>query len=327
MKDRRTIATAMGELYRCQTPSRPLGQGLLGGNVEGSLDVLEALWPQLDKRDKVGISAMLDALLFLHARANTIGFVVSAPEDIEQLIAAMGHSARIEQRNATRAVVRHPGFHAVICQGQSLAELASAGTKAITEHGAQWVITPGMAEALGPPVQHETGGVHFSGAGAGDLVIATSLAPFRIRDKVQEVLGVADPPFPGSGWMIIPADPELSRLAHAAAESMPQDLPIHFDGMTVTRCRDIDDTNDILAAFPGALAVEESGYMIGLICLSQGVPSINIRWLVSRAGSEPPEVQADAQANVQAERSTSRVSAGDQACRAAGPAMVRAGRA
>jgi hypothetical protein len=221
VKDRRTITTAIDELYRCQIPSRPLGQGLLGGTVEGSLDVLQALWPQLDGQDKAGIGAMLDALLFLHAKANTIGFVVSAPGEIDQLIAAMGHTARIEQRNATRAVVRHPGFHAVICQGQSLAELASAGAKAIEEHGAQWVIMPGMAEALAPPVQHETGGVHFSGAGAGDVVIATSLAPFRIRDKVQEVLGVADPPFRGSGWMIIPADPELCRLApsHIAATS------------------------------------------------------------------------------------------------------------
>jgi nucleoside phosphorylase len=295
VKDRRTVSTALEELYRCQTPARPLGQGLIGASVEGSLDVLEALWPQLDEREKSVIGAMLDALLFLHAKANTIGFVVSAPEEIDHLIAAMGHGTRIEQRNATRAVVRHPGFHAVICQGESLAEAASASAKAIKEHGARWVITPGIAEALGPPLRQEAGGVHFAGAGAGDLVIVTSLAPFRIRDKVQEVLGVAESPFPASGWMIIPSDPELCRLAHIAAESLADDRQVFFEGMTVTRCRHGGDADakDILAAFPGALAVEATGYMTGLTCLGHGIPCLNIRGLVSQSGSEPPDVAAN----------------------------------
>jgi nucleoside phosphorylase len=295
VKDRRTVSTALAELYRGQTPARPLGQGLIGASVEGSLDVLEALWPQLDEREKAALGAMLDALLFLHAKANTIGFVVSAPEEIDHLIAAMGHGTRIEQRNATRAVVRHPGFHAVICQGESLAEAASACAKAITEHGARWVIMPGSAEALGPTVQHETNGVHFAGAGAGDLVIATSLAPFRIRDKVQEVLGVADPPFPGSGWMIIPTDPELCRLAHNAAESLGKDLRVFFEGMIVTRGNQMSgaDEEGIMAAFPGALAVEATGYMTGLTCLGYGTPCLNICGLVRKAGEELSHVDAD----------------------------------
>jgi nucleoside phosphorylase len=295
VKDRRVISTALEQLYRCQVPVRPLGQGLLGGDVEASLDVLEALWPQLDEREKAGIGVMLDALLFLHAKACTVGFVVSEPEEIDRLIAAMGDAARIEQRNATRAVVGHPGFHAVICQGASLAEVASACAKAIKDHGAQWVIMPGIAESLGPPVHHETGGVHFTGAGAGELVIATSLAPFRIRSQVEEVLGVADPPFPGSGWMIIPADPELFRLAHAAAEGMAEDLRVFYDGMTVTRGHDIGeaDATDILFAFPGALAVETTGYMMGLICLGYGIPCLNIRSLVGNADDAPPDGGAD----------------------------------
>jgi nucleoside phosphorylase len=295
VKDRRTIATALEELYSCQTPTHPLGQGLLGGSVEASLDVLEVLWPQLDAGEKGGIGAMLDALLFLHSQANTIGFVVTTPDEVDDLIAAMGASARLEQRNATRALVRHPSFHATICQGQSLAEVASATTKVIKEQGAQWVIMPGTAEALGPTVPHEKDGVHFIGAGAGDLLIATSLAPFGIRDQVHEVLGVADPPFPGSGWMIMPTDPDLCRLAHNAAESLGEDFRVFFEGMIVTHDAHMSDADeeDIIAAFPGALAVEDTGYMTGLTCLSHGIPCLNIRGLVRTTGEAPPHVEAD----------------------------------
>jgi len=296
VKDRRTISTALEELYRCQTPGRPLGQGLFGDGVEGSLDVLEALWPQLDAREKAGTGPMLDALLFLHAKANTIGFVVNSPAEIDHLIAVMGLTARIEQRNATRAVVRHPDFHAVICQGESLPEAASATARAITEHGARWVIMPGIAEALRPTVQHETAGVHFAGAGAGDLVIATSLAPFRIRIEVQEVLGVADQPFAGNGWMIMPTDPELCRLAHHAAESLGEDLRVFFEGMIVTRGQmSYADEKDVMAAFPGALAVESTGYMAGLTCLGHGIPCLNIRGLARKTGQDPPHLDAEKQ--------------------------------
>jgi nucleoside phosphorylase len=295
VRDRRTVTRALEELYRCQAPGRPLGQGLLGASVEGSLDVLQALWPQLEEREKAGIGAMLDALLFLYAKANTIGFVVAEPGDIDHVIAAMGQGTRIEQRNATRAVVRHPSFRAVICQGHSLTDAAGATTKAIKEYGARWVITPGVAEILGRPVQHETGGVQFAGAGAGDVLIATSLAPFRIRNELREVLDAADPPFPGSGWMIISADPELCRLAHDAAESLAGVLPVFFEGMAVTRGlhTGATDEQDILAAFPGALAVESTGYITGVTCLGLGTPCLDVRGLVGRAGDDPPHVEAE----------------------------------
>ncbi|NEL11435.1 hypothetical protein G3V60_23945, partial [Escherichia coli] len=127
--------------------ARPFGQGIIGASVVASLDVLEALWPQLDQREKASLNAMLEALRFLHAKANTIGFLVERPEDIEGLIQAMGQGTLIEQRNAGRAIIRHPSFHAVICLGRSITEAASATALAVEEHGARWLIMPGQAHA------------------------------------------------------------------------------------------------------------------------------------------------------------------------------------
>src|SRR4051812_31946909 len=62
VKDRRTVLQALEELYRCETPGRPLGQGMIGASIEASLDTLEALWLHLDDREKASINAMLEAL-------------------------------------------------------------------------------------------------------------------------------------------------------------------------------------------------------------------------------------------------------------------------
>ncbi len=286
VRDRRTLCYALEELYRCGTPTRPLGQGVVGASIEASLDVLEALWLQLDVRDKASVNAMLDALRFLQVRANTIGFLVEMPEDIECLIHAMGPGTLIEQRNAGRAIVRHSRFHAVLCQGRSMREVASAAAVAIEEHGARWLIKPGRARALGLTVQHATRGTHFVGAGPGDLVIASSVAPFRIQQKVRDALSIAEPLAEG-GDMIIPADPELYRLAHESAEAMPDVIGAHFEGMTVTRDADGSDA-DISTVFPGALSTDETAYMMGLICLRRGVPCLSIQRLSDDTSEDGP---------------------------------------
>ncbi|WP_257166513.1 hypothetical protein [Bradyrhizobium sp. SRS-191] len=278
IKDRRTVLQTLEELHRCETPGRPLGQGVIGASIEASLDVLEALWQQLDERDKANINAMLDALRFLHAKANTIGFVVSTPDDIEGLIQAMGPGTLIEQRNAARAIIRHSCFHAVICLGRSMTEVASATAVAIAEHGARWVIMPGRAHALGPALAQATQGARFVGAGPGDLVIATAVAPFRIEIQLRDALSIAEPPFPSEGGLIIPANPELCRLAHEAATTMLDEIGVFFEGMTVTRNGGGTDA-DISAAVPGALATDETAYVTGLICLSHGIPCLVLQSL------------------------------------------------
>ncbi|MDU6749348.1 MAG: copper chaperone PCu(A)C, partial [Bradyrhizobium sp.] len=257
VKDRRTVLQALEELYRCETTARPFGQGIIGASVVASLDVLEALWPQLDQREKASLNAMLEALRFLHAKANTIGFLVERPEDIEGLIQAMGQGTLIEQRNAGRAIIRHPSFHAVICLGRSITEAASATALAVEEHGARWLIMPGQAHALGEALRHVSGGPHFSGAGPGALVIASSVAPFGIKSELQDALSVAEAPFSDGRSAIIPADPALHRLAHDAAETMLDEIGQFFEGQTVTRKGDCSD-DAVLAAFPGALGADES---------------------------------------------------------------------
>ena len=293
VKDRRTVLQALEELYRCETTARPFGQGIIGASVVASLDVLEALWPQLDQREKASLNAMLEALRFLHAKANTIGFLVERPEDIEGLIQAMGQGTLIEQRNAGRAIIRHPSFHAVICLGRSITEAASATALAVEEHGARWLIMPGQAHALGEALRHVSGGPHFSGAGPGALVIASSVAPFGIKSELQDALSVAEAPFSDGRSAIIPADPALHRLAHDAAETMLDEIGQFFEGQTVTRKGDCSD-DAVLAAFPGALGADESAYVAGLICLSRSVPFLSIRMLADRAGHTPAAMTRNA---------------------------------
>ncbi|CAL75131.1 hypothetical protein BRADO1225 [Bradyrhizobium sp. ORS 278] len=278
VKDRRTVLQTLEELYRCETPGRPLGQGVIGASIEASLDVLEALWLQLEDRDKSSLNAMLEALRFLHAKAHTIGFVVETAEDIERLIQAMGPGTLIEQRNAARAIIRHASFHAVICLGRSMTEVASATSVAIEEHGARWVIMPGRAHPLGPVLSQAGEGARFVGAGPGDLVIVSALASFRIEMKLRDALSIAEPPFPDDGGMIIPADPALCRLAHDSAAKMLNAGGVFFEGVTVTR-DDGGTEAEIAAAFPGALATDGSAYAVGLICLNRGVPCLVIQSL------------------------------------------------
>jgi hypothetical protein len=76
-KDQDTLRNAITSLYEYQDLMRPLGQGLMGDNIKGSLNVLEALWPSLKTPDKQKIGTMVDALAAAHSRANTIGIVVA----------------------------------------------------------------------------------------------------------------------------------------------------------------------------------------------------------------------------------------------------------
>ncbi|WP_240535683.1 hypothetical protein [Bradyrhizobium sp. STM 3809] len=287
VKDRRTVLQTLEELYRCETPGRPLGQGVIGASIEASLDVLEALWPQLDDRDKASISAMLEALRFLHAKAHTIGFVVETAEDIEGLIQAMGPGTLIEQRNAARAIIRHSCFHAVICLGRSMTEVASATSVAIDEHGARWIIMPGRAQPLGTILPQAGHGARFVGAGPGQLVIAAALAPFRIEIRLRDALSIAELPSPNDGGMIIPADPELCRLAHESAATMRDEIGVFFEGVTVTR-EDGGTEADISAAFPGALAADRTAYVTGMICLNRSVPCLVIQSLSGMTSPAAP---------------------------------------
>lgn len=297
VEDKPTVTRALDQLYKCENKARPLGQGLMGDTVKGSLNVLDALWPSLADKDKTSIGAMLDALLFEYAKANTIGFIVAIPHEMDNIIDALGNRVKVEARTKTTVVVRHPKFRAVICQGKSPGEVVTATTTAIKDYGAKCVIMAGIAGSLGKSVEHAGTGVQFIGPKKGDVIVATSMAPFRIRDKVREHIVNASVPYNGDTWMIIPTDPQLFALAHAAAQSMSVDLRTFFEGMIVTG-RGIMDSKpgkaEIHEEFPGGLAVEEEGYMMGLVCLGHGVPYLNIRAISDLAEGDKARQNDDA---------------------------------
>jgi nucleoside phosphorylase len=76
------------------------------------------------------------------------------------------------------------------------------------------------------------------------------------------------------------------RLAHDAANQMKGDLRYFYEGTIVSGTGILDSPEGkarVLAKFPGGLAIEEEGYMMGIVCLSHRVPYLNIRGISDRA--------------------------------------------
>jgi nucleoside phosphorylase len=279
-KDSDAIRHALEALYGCQTINRPFGQGLVGETVKGSLNVLEALWPSLSGKDKSSIGTAVDALFDEYKKANTIGILVCIPIEgkaVEKEFARVGANYR-KEGDAT--IVDHEEFRVVICKGKSIAEATLAARTIVEVHQANCVIMSGIAGSLGTSKKKGRKGVQFVGPKKGDVVIATSVAPYEIRAKVRETVENTRVPFQGSTWMTIPTDPHLFRLAHEAAEAEESWFGTFYEGLTVTGTGIKDNKKEkakILKQFPGGLAVEEEGYMMGLVCMAFGVPCLNIR--------------------------------------------------
>ena len=277
--------TALEHLYKCQNLARPLGQGLIGDTVKGSLNVLDALWPNIESSDKAAIDIMVDALINAYAKANTIGFQVAIgfeAETLEQELNKQG--AKVEPLVDGARQVKHPKFYGVICQGKSNAEANNATTTLIERWGAKWIIMSGVAGSLGTSVRTGPDRAEFQGPTEGAVVVATSLAPFRLRDKTRATSTTAAVPFGGRTWMTIPADPYLFRLAHEASQNSIGDFKSYYEGLIVTGTGILDSKehpskgkNEELKEFPGGLAIEEEGYQMGMVCLTRGVPYLNIR--------------------------------------------------
>jgi len=309
---------ALDRLYKCQNLKRPLGQGLVGETVKGSLNVLDALWPQLSPRDKEAIGVMLDALLEQYAKANTIGFPVAIAHEAEAVQAELlAFGARVAHKADDVTFVEHDAlqFRAVICLGKAIGGATGATLALIKEHRARWVIMSGIAGSLGTSVASE-GGVQFRGPDKGDVVIAAASAPFQIRRKLREVIENAKVPFNGSTWLMIPSDPNLFRLAHEVAEDMvkdnKEDLGTFYEGLIVTGTGvmdSMDDKKKLLAEFPGGLAVEEEGYMMGIVCLGHGVPYLNIRGISDRAEGDKAVQGRDERREAREQKEAARVAA------------------
>jgi nucleoside phosphorylase len=309
---RSTIDRALSLLYKAQSLSRPLGYGLMGDVVKGSLNVLDALWPNLSSDDKSDIGEMVDALLARYARSNTVGFIVAIEHEVQALEAELRSiGATVEQRGGA-TIVRHPKFRAAICIGKSLSAATDATKTLIERHNARWVIMSGVAGSLGQSIEVSGSGAQFIGPDKGDIVIATSLAPYRIRDKVRTEIEIAKVPFDGDTWMMIPTDPELFRFAHEAANQMEGELRYFYEGTIVSGTGIKDDPREkkaILAEFPGGLAVEEEGYLMGLVCLTHHVPYLNIRGISDRAEGDKAKQKQDATVENHEQRNVARLAA------------------
>jgi nucleoside phosphorylase len=303
VKDDLTVNKCISKLYECQDWRRPLGQGLMADTVKGSLNVLEALWPMLKPKHKMQIRSMIDALLRVRAAANTVGVVVAIQNESQAVMKAFVAARGKVTASGDAAIIEGPDFRyrAVVQPGKSLAAALDAARTLIDNHQARWVIMSGIAGSLGQPVPSKEGGVQFVGPPLGAVVVAASSAPFELRDKVREFVESVKVPFDGSTWMVIPTDPWLFRLAHLAADQLFGESKNFYEGLIVTGTGIKDSPDEkakILAAFPGGLAVEEEGYLIGLLCLTRRVPYLNIRGIsdLAHGDKKNPEEQAKQEA-------------------------------
>jgi nucleoside phosphorylase len=326
--------SAITRLYECQNLDRPLGQGLVGENVKGSLNVLEALWPALAPDEKADVGAMVDNLLKAHIAANTVGVLVAIPREEEALSTAFEERGGVKVaipleellvRNAFKdrgavpkpgrdvvaiegkppqeiTVIEHERYRVVICRGKALIGVTDATRTLIDKYKAKWVIMSGIAGSLGSIVkegENET----FRGPDVGHVVVAATMAPYRIRDKVRDdVIINAKVPLGTETWMVIPTNPTLFGLAHEIGSKEDGDKGRFYEGMIVTGngIKDcLKEKAAILKAFPGGLAVEEEGYAAGIVCMASRIPYLNIRGISDRAQGDKvrqtPEIEKEEQ--------------------------------
>jgi nucleoside phosphorylase len=294
-KDRPTLNKCVAELKKCQDLRRPLGYGVVGDEVKGSLNVMEALWPVLNAKEKGRIGSMVDALLAARVAANKVGIVLAINNENKALRQALAKANATVTRDGETHHARTSNFWAVVQPGKSTVGALEAAGVLIEKYQVRWLIMCGVAGSLGKHVTRD-GGVQFVGPDKGSVVVAAASAPYRIRDKVREQVENAKVPFDGSAWMMMPTDPVLFRFAHMAADEMFGETKAFYEGLIVTGTGIKDSRREkakILKEFPGGLAVEEEGYLIGLLCSRHRVAFLNIRGISDRAGGDKKAQSAD----------------------------------
>lgn len=297
VSDNKTIAKATKLLYDCQNLDRPLGQGLLGDRVKGSLNVLEALWPTLQSQEKTKIWRMVDALVDVYSRANTVGVLVAIERELLAMRKAfVDDGATINGVNdPTKFTASHPEYRAVVRCGKSGMAASDTTRDLLSEDQAKWLFMVGIAGSLGTPSASAENQPTSGGPNLGDVVLATSLAPYKIREKIREVSENAPVPFRGENWTIIPTNPSLFACAHKAAHDVfPNSTTKVHEGVIVTGTGIKDalkEKAEILSIWPGGLAVEEEGYFFALLCLNGERPYMVIRGISDFAGGDKKKQQ------------------------------------
>src|ERR1043165_1030527 len=150
--DEKTRDAALDALYKCEDQGRPLGEGLVGDNVKGSLNVLEAVWPlvgtdMLRKRLRI----MADTLKRARLRANTIGIVVTIPNE-EKAIRQVFEDEKVPAKETEDApgtiIFEHENYRVVVCRDKAIIGVHEATKKLIDTHKAKWLIMVGIAGSL-----------------------------------------------------------------------------------------------------------------------------------------------------------------------------------
>lgn len=280
--DEETKSAALKMIYDCQELGRPFGTGLLADSVKGSLNVLEAIWPMLKMADFDDVNAMLDELLVLYKSVNTVGVVVAVPKEVEackKAFEAVGAQVKIRDQSL---IVHHKNYEAVIVHDKSTLGAAKATNDLIDKHNARWILNIGIAGSLGKPTK-------------GDVVIATSTAAFGIREKVRQEVESVRVPFQGIEWDILPTDPQLFSVAHRLRKDFVGKHKVH-EGLIITGngIKDsLKEKDRILAEWPGGVAVEEEGFVVGLLSTVRGVRYIVIRGISDLAAGDKITQQSE----------------------------------
>jgi nucleoside phosphorylase len=279
--DEGTRKRALSMLYRCQDLSRPLGSGIIGDHVKASLNTLEALWPTLDTEDRVEVRSMIEALLGARRRSNRTGILVAVKHERDACI-------KVFEKDRARVVddgdvieIDHADYQAVILTGKALIGATHATLNLISAHNVTRTIMIGIAGSLG---QKDRKG-KFIGPDKGDVVIASSTAAYRVREKVRETIVDAPVPFDDSTWGVLPADVTLFSEAHRVKLKLGRKHTV-YEGLIVTGNGVKDQPEEkksVREKWPGGLAVAEEGFASALECLLHRIPYLEIRGISDRA--------------------------------------------
>lgn len=287
VNDEQTTTEAINMLIDCEQVERTLGSGVVGDTIKGSLNALEALWPLVSTNPKKmnDVRTMIDSILCLYKDANTIGLLVAIDREASECATQFENSGATVERHENVIHVEHEAYRVVIEKGKAIMEAFDATIRLIDRHHAKWLIMVGIAGSLRRDLRTIWEKIlhrkpHFRGPEKGDIVVASSITHYRIREKVRETVQSVDVPLAGGKWGIIPVDPTLFKIAHLEGRNIEDYKGNLHEGLIVTGTGikdSLEEKGKILKKYPDGLAVEEEGYILGLLGLLRDVPFIVIR--------------------------------------------------
>jgi len=287
--DRHNSDPALKKLYECENLSRPLGSGIVGDHPKASLNALEAIWPSLKPAEFKKIAEMVDVLIAAHKGTNRIGILVALQCERDACINQFTKDGAKQTTDSPIVELKHKDYEVVIVSGKATMEAVFASANLIKEHHVTRVMMIGIAGSLGQADDQN----QFKGPQKGEVVIATSTAPFELRLTVRDEATHVPVPFGNSVWTMLPTDMTLFAHAHNASLNLKGKFAVH-EGLivTVNGVKDqLKEKGRILEKHPGGLAIAEEGFPAALVCLALGVPYLEIRGISDLAQGDKQKQQ------------------------------------